>query len=494
MKPGKSTITLADILNDLQRKHPSGQAKLPDGDLATVVMNNQPEVIDALSYELLEQVDAIKGPDELDKLDSVVRQLETIDTLHSSFNPLNIATAQAVILLDRKRAAFLNATVRPGRGKHKLPAGVSAKKKERMTALLKVPERVMNQYFAEEKAKPKPEITRKGLLDYADNERCVSAKASKSKAQEEANTLFYGTAKHRTKYKQNCRIFHGDFMSLDMTGSPIKRGEKPIAIISDPPYKDEWFVPDETGTSLWQRFAVWSLQHLAKDGTLAVMVGTKWLDKAMTAILAAEWEEQRWEYRWTIAVQYLNFDYNHGRRVKPFWKPVVVFKRKGDKIPKWSNIGGDKIPDKTQKPESDSVVDGDGDKIPDTIREPQSVDDGDWIKAGKRDKPHGRWQQDQETFERLIGYFTPPKPIVLVCDPFTGYGTTAAACMKLARRFVGAEIRPIAGAKPPPPAKSGSDDNDEDDETKPCWNQANEDAKAALRERQQEQQAKSSYT
>lgn len=460
MKPGKSTIKLTKLLNDLRRKHPSGQAKLPDGDLATVVMDNQDEVVDALSYELLAQVDAIKGPDELDKLDSVVRQLETIDTLHSSFNPLNIATAQAVILLDRKRAAFLNATVRPGRGKHKLPAGVSAKKKERMTALLKVPERVMQRYFAEEKAKPKPEITKKGLLDFADAEREEAGKASKAKAQAESNALFYGTEKNRTAYEQNCRIFHGDFMNLDMTGSPIKRGEKPVAIITDPPYMDEFFEKDETGTSLWERFAIWSLQHLEKDGTLAVMVGTKWLDKAMLTIMAAEWESQRWEYRWTIAVQYLNFRYNHGSRVKPFWKPVLVFRRKGDKIPEWSNIGGqgggsgDRIPDKTQTPEN------------------APVDDGDWIKSGIRDKTHGEWQQDVLTFERLVSYFTPPKPIMLVVDPFTGYGTTARACMKLARRFVGAELLPMKPTKEHPEYKEKR------------WKIADDAARAAFREKQ----------
>ena len=40
--------------------------------------------------------------------------------------------------------------------------------------------------------------------------------------------------------------------------------------------------------------------------------------------------------------------------------------------------------------------------------------------------------------QQLIKWFTEPKAIVL--DPFMGSGTTAEACLKLDRRFLGIEL------------------------------------------------------
>jgi hypothetical protein len=243
--------------------------------------------------------------------------------------------------------------------------------------------------------------------DAQDQEEANREFFEKPKAKNRKANARYGKTDNEdneTAYAKVCRIYQGDFLNLEMTGPPVRRGEKPVAIITDPPYKDEWFEPEKdasgrilwSGKSLWQRFAEWSQDNLAKNGDLVVMVGTQWLDRAMTTILTAGWQ-----YRWTIAVKYNWFRFNHGRKVQPLWKPVLVFNRKGEQ--------------------------SQGGIAPD------------WFKAGKRVKDHGEWQQDVETFERLVKYFAKPK--ALVCDPFTGYGTTAVASIRKARRFVGAEIK-----------------------------------------------------
>jgi hypothetical protein len=316
---------------------------------------------------------------------------------------------------------------------------VSAKQKQRLSALLKVSEPVMNQYFTTEKAKPKPDPTMKGLLDFADDDRCVTVKAAKAKSQAKANAFFYGSKKNRKAYQDNCRIFHGDFMDLQLSGAPVRQGEKPAAIITDPPYKDEFFTKETSGrwkgTSLWGRFAEWAHDVLAPDGTVAVMVGTKWLAQCIKTMLDA-----KWEYRWCIVVEYLDVPYVHGSRVKPCWKPVVVFKRRGDKIPsKDSNIAGDRF------------------------------------RAGKRVKTYGEWQQEPETFERLARYFAPPYS--LVADPFCGFGTTAVACMRKSRRFIGAEIFPLKNPTPEQIAAGAKQNR---------WGICIEESKTAFRERQEE--------
>ena len=60
--------------------------------------------------------------------------------------------------------------------------------------------------------------------------------------------------------------------------------------------------------------------------------------------------------------------------------------------------------------------------------------------SGGEEKTHHDWQQSQSESEYWIGKLTAADGIV--CDPFLGGGTTAAAAQKLGRKWLGFEINP----------------------------------------------------
>ena len=56
--------------------------------------------------------------------------------------------------------------------------------------------------------------------------------------------------------------------------------------------------------------------------------------------------------------------------------------------------------------------------------------------SGNQDKDYHIWGQSTDVFEKIINTFEPKN----VCDPFTGGGTTAIACLKQNIQFIGSEI------------------------------------------------------
>ena len=66
------------------------------------------------------------------------------------------------------------------------------------------------------------------------------------------------------------------------------------------------------------------------------------------------------------------------------------------------------------------------------------------VMSGGREKSHHDWQQSQSEAEYWIDHLCPKDGIV--CDPFLGGGTTAAAAIALQRRWVGFEIDPEQAA------------------------------------------------
>ena len=57
---------------------------------------------------------------------------------------------------------------------------------------------------------------------------------------------------------------------------------------------------------------------------------------------------------------------------------------------------------------------------------------------GPKEKDWHEWQQSLDAVERLAQYFSDPAE--LVCDPCGGGFTTAVACCRLGRKFIGCDV------------------------------------------------------
>lgn len=164
------------------------------------------------------------------------------------------------------------------------------------------------------------------------------------------------------------------------------------AIVTDPPYP-AGYLP------LLEDLSEHAARILKPGGICAVMIGQSYLPDVYQLLT------RHLDYHWTIA--YLTpggqavqlWD----RRVNTFWKPVVVLTNGPSDNDRW-------IGDVTRSDVNDN------------------------------DKRYHHWGQSESGTADLIARLTDPGE--LICDPFTGGGTTAAVAVALDRRFVGAEIDP----------------------------------------------------
>ena len=152
------------------------------------------------------------------------------------------------------------------------------------------------------------------------------------------------------------------------------------AIITDPPYVKE-------SLHLFEELA-----KLSKDIPLvAVMTGQYYLPEIMESMC------KYLKYRWTFA--YLTpgrTNRQYQKKINTAWKPVIIFGESAEWIPI------------------------------------------DVVTSNTEDKEFHIWGQSISGFTELIERLTIPGQIV--CDPFVGGGTTAIACLKTGRRFVGCDI------------------------------------------------------
>ena len=152
------------------------------------------------------------------------------------------------------------------------------------------------------------------------------------------------------------------------------------AIITDPPYVKE-------SLHLFEELA-----KLSKDIPLvAVMTGQYHLPEIMESMC------KHLKYRWTFA--YLTpgrTNQQHQKKINTAWKPVIIFGESAEWIPI------------------------------------------DVVTSNTEDKEFHIWGQSISGFTELIERITSPGQII--CDPFVGGGTTAVACLKTGRRFVGGDI------------------------------------------------------
>jgi site-specific DNA-methyltransferase (adenine-specific) len=161
-------------------------------------------------------------------------------------------------------------------------------------------------------------------------------------------------------------------------------GIKPDAVITDPPYPQE-FLPVFTELAEGCK--------LAGVPLVAVMSGQSYLPEVMRRLC------EHLRYRWTLAYMTPGGQsvQQWQAKVNTSWKPVILF---GDAVEWFGDVA-------VSKP-------NDNDK-----------------------RFHG-WGQSESGMADLVERLT--KPGQLVCDPFLGGGTTAVVSLALGRRFVGCDI------------------------------------------------------
>jgi hypothetical protein len=188
-------------------------------------------------------------------------------------------------------------------------------------------------------------------------------------------------AKTEPQFFDNVHI--GDFRNLS---DKVADGSLSL-IFTDPPY-------DKKAEELFEGLAEFASDKLAEGGSLVMYLGHLQLPSAFKAF------DGKLRHWWTCACVHeggktLMREYG----IRAGWKPMLWFV-KGTRDDKQNII-------------SDVV-------------------------SGTTEKSHHDWQQDQSEAEYWIDNLCPIDGIV--CDPFLGGGTTAAAAIALNRKWVGFEI------------------------------------------------------
>jgi hypothetical protein len=185
--------------------------------------------------------------------------------------------------------------------------------------------------------------------------------------------------------KMNSRIHLGDFRQLR---DKIPDGSLSL-IFTDPPY-------DREASKMLPDLAEFAASKLAEGGSLVSYVGHIQLPDAMNAFC------RHLRYWWMFSASYAKGPYAlmkpRGIRVK--WKPLLWFV-------------------KGTRDDSSNII-----------------DDG-FFNDGQEKALHD-WQQSEAEATYWIDKLCPKDGVV--CDPFLGSGTTAAAAEKLGRRWLGFEI------------------------------------------------------
>lgn len=168
------------------------------------------------------------------------------------------------------------------------------------------------------------------------------------------------------------------------------------AIITDPPYPREFW-------DLYGPLGELAAQLLHPGGILAVMTGTRldMVDHVDAAIRQHMTPRHRGIYltpgpRWR----------DNTARVAIGYKPILIYTH----------------------PDAD------------TANLPWILDDV-FASVGD-DKAHHHWGQSESGMASIVERLTQPGQ--LVCDPFTGGGTTAVVCQSLGRAFLGCDVDPLA--------------------------------------------------
>jgi hypothetical protein len=181
------------------------------------------------------------------------------------------------------------------------------------------------------------------------------------------------------------RIEHCDFRELDIAANSVD------AIICDPPYTDE-MIP------LWSDLSAFAARVLKPGRLLACYCGKLRQPKEMERL--AEHLEYVWIGATVLRGRHTKI---HTIKINGWHRPWLLYSN-GTYLPRaW---------------------------IKDTLIAAES--------AGEKGLADHPWQQAEGPIRELIRMLTLPGE--LVCDPFLGSGTTAAAAIAEHRRFVGSDI------------------------------------------------------
>jgi ParB-like chromosome segregation protein Spo0J len=161
-------------------------------------------------------------------------------------------------------------------------------------------------------------------------------------------------------------------------------------IVCDPPYLTE-FLP------LWSVLSRVAARILKPEGLLLAYTGQIHLPVVMASLA------ESLDYHWIFALHHAASRARcYSRFIEQSWKPLLAYTRKGcNRREVWI---------------------------------------ADAVQGSGREKDLHAWQQGEGEVAFLIDRLTLPGE--LVCDPFLGSGTTAAAAVKLGRKFVGCDLNP----------------------------------------------------
>jgi len=163
-------------------------------------------------------------------------------------------------------------------------------------------------------------------------------------------------------------------------------------IFTDPPYPVEF-------VGCWTELGELAVKALRPGGLLVAYTGQYVLPEALDRLRDAGLS---WFWCYAVAHDGAFFRMNV-THVQCGWKPLLVMRNGDGDPPNWHK---------------------------------------DFVTAGSREKGEHEWQQSEAEATYWISELS--RPDDLVVDPFVGGGTTAAACQRLGRRFVGCDVDPAA--------------------------------------------------
>jgi len=183
------------------------------------------------------------------------------------------------------------------------------------------------------------------------------------------------------KEDPNIKLYNCDFRKLEIEPESID------LILTDPPYPKE-FLP------LWGDLAKFAKEKLKDHGYLIAYSGQYHMPEVINYLIS------ELDYIWTFCLYHVgNTQIVNNVNVMCRWKPILIFQKGRTKFKQ-------------------------------TIQ--------DYVESDQREKTHHDWQQGLPAIQKFIEHFTNPGDVV--CDPFSGSGTTALACKNTGRSFIGSEI------------------------------------------------------